>query len=204
MMDRENDFDGIIRSIIYEELRYLRHYIAKVEDNQDPDGKGKILVTIPMLGWDTQRKGHWAIPRQMRGLSIPAKGEYVEVYFINGSVHTPAYMGLPMEVQNMIPKNWTDPKTHVIWEAPGDENQVIMFDENQKRLDIKADKIRMNEGTEKYVLGDALDTWINNTLKAAWADVHVHTSAAPGAPTSAPTVLLTAPTNYLSTTITGK
>lgn len=220
-MDREYDLYGIIRDIIIEQTRYLRHYIAKVENNNDPDMKGKVFVTVPALGWDTPDKGQWAIPRHMHGLSIPAMGEYVEVYFINGSVHTMAYMGIPMEVMNMIPKNYTSNFDHIIFEAPGDQNTTIKYNENTKQLDILAGKIvvgdtnnttetdingtaiKFNAGTEAYVLGTALDTWMTNTLKV-WADTHTHAFTAPAGPVGVTATPLTAPTNYLSTAIMGK
>jgi hypothetical protein len=202
-MDREYDFDGVIRAIVQEEMRYLKHYWAKVENNVDPDGKGKVLVTIPVHGWDSQEKGQWAIPRYPRGLSIPAVGKYVEVYFINGNVDTLAYTGDAMELKDMLPKNFVDKSTHVIWECPDDENQVIKYDANQKQMDIKSDNIILNEGTESFVLGDMLDTWINNILMAVY-NGHKHICSAPTVLSGVPDSLITAPTNYLSENIKGK
>ena len=186
-MDREYDLYGIIRDIIIEQTRYLRHYIAKVENNNDPDMKGKVFVTVPALGWDTPDKGQWAIPRHMHGLSVPAIGEYVEVYFINGSVHSMAYIGMPMEVLNMIPKNYTSNFDHVLFEAPGDPNTTVKYNENTKQFDIKATKIVFNDGTEPFVKGTTAQTQLNvdmqamQTLQAginAWAPVAMDGGAA--------------------------
>lgn len=231
-MDREYDLYGIIRDIIIEQTRYLRHYIAKVENNNDPDMKGKVFVTVPALGWDTPDKGQWAIPRHMHGLSIPAMGEYVEVYFINGSVHTMAYMGIPMEVMNMIPKNYTSNFDHIIFEAPGDQNTTIKYNENTKQLDILAGKIvvgdtnnttetdingtaiKFNAGTEPFIKGTAAQTQLNvdmqamQTLQAginAWAPIVGDGGAALKAALAAFLALTMADySNILSTEIMGK
>jgi hypothetical protein len=223
MMDRSYDFDGIIRSIILDETKYLRHYLAKVEDNTDPLFGGRVLVTIPKLGWDTQEKGQWARPRQVRGLSVPKVGEWVEVYFIDGSVNTLAYMGIALEMQNMIPKNYTGTSLHVLWEMPGDKEQVIKYDADEKKATLKFEKldidivdtlavtadtkatldcndIVVNGGAEKAVLGTALDTWMTGTLKV-WADTHTHAFTAPAGPVGVTATPLTAPTNYLSNEI---
>lgn len=225
-MNREYDFDGLIRSIIADEIKYLCHYLAKVEINQDPDMKGKVLVTIPSLGWTTQQQGQWARPRQINGLSVPKVGEWVEVYFIDGKVHNLAYMGIAFEMLEMMPKNYLQPQTHVLFEAQDDNQQFVMFDGDMKKmtlntndvdvtstgtLTVKADtetkidsaKITLNAGAEPFVLGTALDTWLVNTLKV-WADTHTHSFTAPAGPVGTPVAPLTAPANYLSTGIKGK
>jgi len=181
-----------------------------------------VLVTIPMLGWDTQEKGQWARPRQMHGLSVPKVGEWVEVYFIDGSVNTLAYMGIAIEMDQMKPKNYTGTSLHVLWEMPGDKEQVIKYDADDKKATLKFEKLDVtiadtmavaadtkytldcddivyNGGSEKAVLGTALDTWINNTLKI-WTDTHVHPVPAFGNSGVAVTPL-TAPANYLSNEI---
>jgi hypothetical protein len=219
-MDRSYDFDGIIRSIVTEETKYLRHYLAKVEDNADQLQKGRVLVTVPSLGWDTQAKGQWARPRQVRGLSVPKVGEWVEVYFIDGSVNTLAYMGIALEMQEMIPKNYTGTSLHVLWEMPGDKEQVIKYDADDKKATFKFEKLDVavadtmavaaetkytldcddivyNGGTEKAVLGTALNTWMTNTLKV-WADTHTHAFTAPAGPVGVTATPLNAPANYLS------
>jgi hypothetical protein len=225
-MNREYDFDGLIRSIIQDEMKYLCHYLAKVEINQDPDMKGKVLVTIPSLGWHNQLQGQWARPRQITGLSVPKVGEWVEVYFIDGKVHNLAYMGIAFEMMDMLPKNYLQPQTHVLFEAQDDNTQYTLFDGDMKKmtlntnevdvtatgtLTIKADtetkidsaKITLNAGSEPFVLGTALDTWITNTLKI-WTDTHLHPTTVPGANTGVAITQLTAPANYLSTGIKGK
>ena len=222
-MDRSYDFDGIIRSIVWEETKYLRHYVAEVKKNTDELMSGRILVVIPSLGWDTEDKGQWARPRYTHGLSVPKVGEWVEVYFIDGSVNNLAYMGTALEMLNMKPLNYTGPTMHVLWEMPGDQEQVIKYNADEKKATLKFDKldidivdtlavtadtkvtldcndIVINAGTEKAVLGTALDTWITNTLKI-WTDTHIHPTTLPGANTGVAITQLTAPANYLSNEI---
>jgi len=215
-MDRSYDFDGIIRSIVWEETKYLRHYVAEVKKNTDELMSGRILVVIPSLGWDTEDKGQWARPRYTHGLSVPKVGEWVEVYFIDGSVNNLAYMGTALEMLNMKPLNYTGPTMHVLWEMPADKEQAITYNADEKKMTVKSDKLAIdgsseivfNQGTEKAVLGTALDTWISNTLKV-FADSHLHLAGtlfdSLGFPCTGATGVasapLTAPTNYLSNEI---
>lgn len=62
--------------------------------------------------------------------------------------------------------------------------------------------ITLDDGTEAYVLGNVLDTWITSVLISIF-NAHTHSSPAGGS-TGTPSSPLTPPINYLSTFIKGK
>ena len=116
-MSNVNDLYELIQDIVYEETIYLRHYIGKVVDNLDPLKKGRIKITIPELGLDTPDLALWCWPRQGSGLSIPAKGKYAEVYFINGDRTKGAYLYPASEIIDNIPTKYNGKvSTHILFE----------------------------------------------------------------------------------------
>jgi len=173
-MDNTRTFTGMISDIIERETKYLRHYIGKVADNIDPDSRGKILVKCDDLGWDTNDTAAWCFPRQLHCMTVPAIGEYVEIYFIMGDVDRPVYMGQCGDVSGNLAKAWDNkPSTHVLFQSPKTTENII-YDEILKRLTADATEILLGKGaTEAGVLGTALKSWL---------ETHTHPTAAAGAP----------------------
>lgn len=201
-MARPETIYEIVAEIIREETKYLKHYFGRVINNFDDENKGRIKVMIYDLGWDTPDLACLANPRQMHGISVPAVGEWVEIYFINGDSGNPVYIGIAMELQGQLPTKYQFGK-HVIFEMPN-KNEGITFDENMLKMEIDPTELDINtksdinidslagditflQGTEKAVLGNKLITWLTTFINTIF-NLHTHLGNL-GAPTSAPTPL---------------
>lgn len=115
-MSTRRDLWSEIRKEIILQTKYLRHYSARVVDNQDGESKGRCKVIIPALGLDPTNNfaGIWAWPRE-KGANIPETDSWVEVYFREGNRKFPVYMGEIREIEEQIPPNWDgDPLDRVI------------------------------------------------------------------------------------------
>lgn len=193
-MDRTNTLYGTIAEIVFEETRYLKHYVGKVSNNVDPDKKHKVQVTVPELGWDSQSVGAWCFPRVFnRGLSTPKVGEYVEIYFLNGDKNRPVYLAGMGEMSGMLPTKKNNERDHVLFELNGKgiihddtKNELTVSLGNTIKIGQNAVSLELNGSSEKAVLGNKLITWLGNFITLTF-NAHTHTSAAPGAPTSTPT-----------------
>jgi hypothetical protein len=156
------DSYSIIAEIVREETKFLRHYVAKVENNIDPLGGGRVLVTIPEIGFLTPDQGVWASPRQGHGISVPTVGQYVEVYFMAGDSGAPVYLHLASEMMGMLPAAYMKiPTSRVVFQSPS-TGDCIKYDDILKQLDIIATLfIKLNNGTEPFVLGTQLYTYLS-------------------------------------------
>lgn len=213
-MDLTRSFLGEIREIVRRETRYLRHYWAEVVDTADEMDKGRVLVTIPALGWDTNEKGAWALPRDRHSMKVPSVGEHVEVYFLEGDVNKPVYFGTVHEIADNTPANYTgDPKTRILYQDKDtgayiqyDSTTGILsfFDENGlEAWKYDGGRITWIEGTEAFVLGDQMNSFLSSLVTAL--NSHVHTGVTTGGGTSgAPPAPFSSPSGLLSADIKGK
>lgn len=151
------------RSVIYGNWR------AQVVDNKDKQKFGRVLVWIPDIMPEVNRKeGIWARPannpiggRNMEGDSdhhfmgtsyIPRKGSWVFVFFEGGNINLPYYFGaLDLENTKVLPENqlgenyqdkWTIFKSH-------DGRTIIVSDDDNPtdgdaRIEITGKKRKMN------------------------------------------------------------
>lgn len=153
-MDLEYSIRGLIAMVVREETQFLRHYLGLVVDDKDELGRGRVLVTIPELGFDTATQGLWCWPRQADSLSVPKTDTYVEVYFMGGHPDRPVYLSYASE---MLGSEFTlhtkMPGSRVIFESP-ETKEGIHYDDKTKKLVIK-------KGTEPFVLGTKLQTQLD-------------------------------------------
>jgi len=199
--EAQQDLVGLLRSLIREETKWLKHYQGKVLKNQDPNKLSRVCVAIPELGWEDEKMGFWAFPRDKNCINVPQIGDFVEIYFMSGNPSRPVYMGIIWESYDSSPvKNFDgSPNHHVLFEDPKNSTSYIKYSDKVfdfakiLSLDVAKKALTILEGTEPFVLGNAFKTYF---------DAHVHTSAAPTVSTSAPTVPM--PINTLSTNIKGK
>ena len=116
--DRRRDPRSIIEALIWEKTKYLRSYLGKVTNVQDPLGRGRVLVQVPDLGWNTDAVGAWCWARNLHGLKVPEVGEWVEVHFVAGDPDQPVYLGQAAEIQNQKPAAYDGPTTKVLYQDP--------------------------------------------------------------------------------------
>jgi hypothetical protein len=203
MSDRDYELIGLIQDIIQEEIKYYGSMIGQVVSTDDELLQGRIQVTIPALGIDTQESALWVSSRDKHSVSVPIVGDWVEIRFMDGHRDRAYYCGICNQIASQKLKNFDGQRTtHILFENPNESAEFIKYDEVQKELDILINIIKLQGGTEAFVLGNQLNTFLTNLV--TWLNAHVHTSAAPGNPTTAPTVPTTNPAGILSTTITGK
>ena len=200
---------GIISEIVHRETRYLRHYVGIVVNNADELNKGRVLCTVPALGRNTQDEGLWCYPRyQGHRQSTPAVGEAVEIYFMNGRIERPVYIGGAAELKAATLEEYDNQDTHVLFEFEGNYTK---YDSSAQELEVKVatkiailtDLLEIGEGAESFVLGDSLKTYLDN-LKL-YIDTHVHPGVSSGgSSTSAPASPSPAIGTVLSTKIKGE
>lgn len=208
-MEQKNLLE-LINKLIDSRTKFLRTYSGKVVDVNDTEQKGRVLVLIYELGWDSNEKGAWCYPTQDNALVTPQLNDYVRVGFLAGKPERPYYMGIMSELEGMNPTNYQDNNSQILFES-NSNSDYIKYDELLQRIDIVVGLLMYlgsTSATEPFVLGTTLDTWITGTLKTIF-DAHIHTTTATvglGAPgvISPPTAPLTAPSNHLSTKIFGE
>lgn len=61
----------LIERIIFGVTAFYVPREGVVLKNQDDEGLGRILVSIPSLGWDTEDKATWCFPKQVNSISTP-------------------------------------------------------------------------------------------------------------------------------------
>lgn len=157
-IDNLKDIRGLIISIIKDEFKFWKHYLGEVKNNQDSLNLGRVQITVPELGFFSEDQAIWAFPRQGNSMSVPQKGEWVEIYFIGGDSGRPVYLHYASEVQGNVPKNYSNPSTRVIFESPKTKENLTYNDDEKK--------FAFNEGDEPFVLGDTLKTELQKTIDA--------------------------------------
>jgi hypothetical protein len=153
----DRDVYNLIAEIIKEETTFLRHYLALVVNNVDPIKKGRVLVLIPELGFDTPDAGMWSFPRQSSSMIVPEVNDYVEIYFMAGDPNRPVFIYPATEMADMVPVAYDGlPGTKVVFQSKKTGYSIIYND-------LLAQLI-FNKGTEPFVLGNLLLTFLNNLV----------------------------------------
>ncbi len=168
-MDPSRTELGIIEEIVRRETRFLRHYTGKVLDNQDPLGKGRVLVAIAEFGQSSEDEGPWTWPRYRGGQVTPERGEFVEVYFMAGDPGRPVYIGKMAEMKDSKVKGYEGPHTRVLF-SDETEDMRIVYDEDGKALRITGAKGAFvvevtNEGAVSITPGAGQNVVLNNGVQ---------------------------------------
>lgn len=179
---------------------YYGSYKGFVSDNEDPDGKGRLIVKVPEIyGEDIHE--YWALPKNAyagkdKGFSfIPDVGDGVWVSFEKGDPRFPIWEGgwfidsSPSD--NPLIKKIKTSKCGITF---NDEEESITIETSKKQIVINStgvslvsDKISLgtlNTSNEKAILGDTLKGILNDLLSAIQALTVTCTS--PGSPSSVP------------------
>lgn len=115
-MSQFDDLKTMIERIVRDVTKFNVPRIGIVSNIIDPLLKGRILIKVPFLGWDTDEKAAWCYPKDKKAIITPALKDYVIVEFIDGNMNLPIYSGIAIQMKNMIPKNYVDQNTQIIAE----------------------------------------------------------------------------------------
>ena len=129
---------SLIETLIWERTKYFRSYIGKVVDVQDPLGRGRVLVQVPELGWNTNASAAWCWSRDLHGLKVPEVGEWVEVHFVAGNPDQPVYLGQAAEIQEQKPAAYDGPTTKVLYQDPK-TGFYVKHDQDADLLDLNGE-----------------------------------------------------------------
>jgi len=152
-MDNTHSLYGQIVEIIRKETRFLRHYWGEVASNTDIKKKGRILVKIPALGWDTQDKAAWCQSRDKKSMIVPDVGDYVEVYFLEGDPSKAVYLGTAHELDGGTPDGYNGPTDRVIYK---DAKTSITVNKTTGEIRVKGFTVVLESGDGS--------TWLPNVL----------------------------------------
>jgi hypothetical protein len=130
-----NDMTEILKAIIRREFKYWVPQRGQVKSVNDPEGLGRIKVTVPVLGWTTENQGVWAKPAGQAGLITPAQNDWVMVQFINGRPEDAIWIGTLPAMKGSEPSVYENQNTQVLFEDP-DEQIALVFDQVQNVLQI--------------------------------------------------------------------
>lgn len=137
--------------------RYYASYKGEVVRNDDPEGRGRVIVRVPALQLDSDAPvPQWAMPKggafnrnEGRGVvDVPDEGDQVWVEFQEGDPNQPIYTpagffaegDLPDEFEVPNDRGWKTHAGHVVRfrDADGDES-ILIEHANGGRLEWKAD-----------------------------------------------------------------
>lgn len=193
--------------------RYYGPYRAKVTNNKDPEGLGRIIVSVPRARVPANN-GMWVFP-MMNGAGMehgifwpPEEGDYVFVFFDNGDPRVPlGYMGgwyaskevhpdlMPNEDGTPNKRGMRTPGGHLIAfsDKAGEEKITIRHKSGTIVELTSGDKVRI--GKE----GGAFEPMIKGSTAKKWLESHTH--GHPWGPSTPP--LQPFPVNGLSDDVEG-
>ncbi len=183
-----DEIAGMLAKMIHHNTMYNVPRIGQVSKVDDPLMLSRILVHVPMLGWNTDDTGAWCYPKDKKTLITPKKDDYVLIEFIDGNRDLAVYSGLASNMKDMLPKNYESKDTQVLFES-NEKDFFVKYNEKEKeynindfikyntkdqtlnindyiQYDIGAGTIDLAGATESYVLGDTLKTELQKNVDA--------------------------------------
>lgn len=161
-----NPFDKLIdmiNKIVKDATKFNVPRMGIISQTTDSLGKGRILVLIPSLGWDTDEKGAWCYAKDKKAIITPQIGDYVIVEFIDGDRDLPVYSGIATQMKDMLPINYDgSEKTQILFESD-DSEVLIKVDETTKELYQKASEILLEAASSLSAKGGGLEISISAT-----------------------------------------
>lgn len=161
------DIVQFIDSRIEKQTQFLRHYYGQVLDVNDPLKEGRVLVTVPELGWFDMERASWASPRG--DFRVPEVNDYVEIYFMGGLPEKPVYLGITPEMNLMLQKSYDGkPTTKILFDDKVTKSSAL-FQQEEKLFKVTlGDGVNVNVGTaaESFVKGDTAKTELQKDVDA--------------------------------------
>jgi len=181
-----NKFDttiGMIEKLILDNTRFFVPRLGQVTQVNDELQKGRILVNIPSLGWDTDDKGAWCYPKDKQSLITPNVGDWVIVEFIDGDRDYPIYSGIANQMKDMLPLIYDGKHTSQVIFEDKEQSTYVLYDEEAKefiiedshgnkitlkdgKILIEGTEIKLLNGGEHFVKGDTLKTELQKNVDA--------------------------------------
>jgi hypothetical protein len=210
-MDLSRSTYGEIIEMIRRETRYLRHYWGEVLSTTDQLNRGRVLVSIPALGWNSADTGPWCMPRDKYSMIVPNVGDFVEVYFLEGDRDKPVYLGIVSEITGGTPANYTTPKERILYQDK-DTEDYLLYNSATGELSFIVGGFKIwqylngiitwFEGSEPFVLGTQLNNYLSNLVTEFATHIHIGVTTGGGS-SGVPATGLTAPSGLLSSKIKG-
>ncbi|PSP32857.1 phage tail protein [Halobacteriales archaeon QH_10_67_22] len=173
--------------------------VAKVTDNEDPEGIGRVKVTYPFR--DTDDESYWArVVTEMAGSGygvffLPEVGDEVLVAFEGGKIRHPVVVGSLYNGQRAPPQDNGDGENNVR-EIRSRSGHVLDFDDTdgEEKFEIETSAghaITLDDtgGSEKITIEDQSGS---NTIEMDSASGEVSVSGEQKISLSAPTIELSA------------
>lgn len=192
MANEERTLTGAIREVIRAELRFLRHYWGAVLNVGDELDRGRVQVSVPVLGWDTPVSAPWCDSSQRYSTIVPEVGDTVEVYFLEGDPSQPVYTGQVRSLKAAVIGDYDGtPTRRIIYDDPTTggrleydsvAGELLFVQDGVKVFSYVAGALTFFEGGEPLVLGTVLGTFLGS-LKT-WLDAHTHLGVTTGGGTS--------------------
>lgn len=126
-------FQTIEKSIRKQQTTYYGKYRAFVVDNEDPEGLGRIKLSVPsVLGEATS---DWALPAVAYGggvdfgmLFVPPVGAQVLAEFLEGDVSAPVWAATFWRQRSEVPAEYQGPSTKILKTGSG---HLLMFEDKE-------------------------------------------------------------------------
>lgn len=168
MANAYEDLVTMIEKIIKDVTRFYIPRIGYVSKIIDSLGKGRILVLIETLGWNTDEKGAWCFPKS-KSIVTPNVGDYVIVEFVDGDRDLPVYSGIANQMKNMLPESYESENTQVLFENR-EKDFSILYKENEKKYLIDGGQsdstVEIGAADESYIKGDTAKTELQKNIDA--------------------------------------
>ena len=138
-MDLTRTLHGYIEDVVRQQLRGALSYWGEVMKRNDGAETGKVLVTIPALGFYTEDQAVWAAPARIHGLVVPDVGERVMVSFVEGDQGRPVYWGQAHWLKGATAAAYDGPDKVVLYQDP-DEGLTVTYDRSSKSVTVDGGK----------------------------------------------------------------
>lgn len=127
----------IVEAIVAPLFKYAVPRLGEIKDLNDPAKKGRVLVTINSLGWDTNEKGAWCYPKDKKSVVTPEVGDFVIVEWVDGMPDIPMYSGVANNMKDMLPHAYD-----------GSADNQVLFEGRDAKI-----KVQYNETDDEMLIG---------------------------------------------------